>query len=510
MAQLQSMMGMAGPTQAQPGTMVHPNQQQQQALLAQQQKQGMLGQMGGVMRAQQPGAVGQRPGFPPGAFRGQVNLQAIIAQNPQLRHLPPNQQIQHIQAMLAQRQLQQGQMLRMCAGQGPGPGQVRPQGPRMQGLEGQQLHHGAAGLPQQQSMMAHPSGASPQSQQGMMVQSPGPQHQMGQQGASPQALQQMARAQPGLTLGQVRVTPQGRVIRSMSPRQPFGQSSPGDPAFAQQRHSLPHPGGVRQPSPTQAPQQPPTPTGSSPFHPSHTPVGSPAGLARPSSSDSGLFPPTVQKKEHGASACQGADPRTPTRPPATSPPSKTNPLGPSRSPGGGGPAGQPGLEAKTQAPERCGAGQANGPSQPPAGPAGEALSAVTLQNIKQEPREEQCAAGGGDEAQHGAVKREAGGEPTAPPGNAGGSPHGPRAETGQQLLQKLLRTKNLQLAGQRPSEGVHSEINGHINSKLALLEQKLQGTPRNMEVRDSHGSYSRPPVGGATFSVALYLFPSGT
>lgn len=68
--------------------------------------------------------------------------------------------------------------------------------------------------------------------------------------------------------------------------------------------------------------------------------------------------------------------------------------------------------------------------------------------------------------------------------NTGNVPEtqGPRTETGQQLLQKLLKTKNLQLNAQRPSEGIHSEINGHINSKLAMLEQKLQGTPRNMEV----------------------------
>ena len=124
------------------------------------------------------------------------------------------------------------------------------------------------------------------------------------------------------------------------------------------------------------------------------------------------------------------------------------------------------------------------------------LCKMTLQNIKQEPREVQCDTEGGGEAHSGPIKREATGEPVssgntggfgssgAGPGNVAGDPgaHVPRSETGQQLLQKLLRTKNLHLAAQRPSDGIHNEINGHINSKLAMLEQKLQGTPRNMEV----------------------------
>lgn len=118
------------------------------------------------------------------------------------------------------------------------------------------------------------------------------------------------------------------------------------------------------------------------------------------------------------------------------------------------------------------------------------LCKITLQNIKQEPREVQCDSAA--EAHPGAVKREATGETVTSrnntsfinEGNVAGDPanQGPRSETGQQLLQKLLRTKNLQLGAQRPSDGIHSEINGHINTKLAMLEQKLQGTPQNMEV----------------------------
>ncbi|KAG7262124.1 hypothetical protein CRUP_018801 [Coryphaenoides rupestris] len=114
------------------------------------------------------------------------------------------------------------------------------------------------------------------------------------------------------------------------------------------------------------------------------------------------------------------------------------------------------------------------------------LCRMTLQNIKQEPREVQCDGKSAAEALPGAIKREAVGELincgfTNAENLGGDQAAQARSETGQQLLQKLLRTKNLQLAAQRPTEGIHNEINGHINNKLAMLEQKLQGTPRNME-----------------------------
>lgn len=98
-------------------------------------------------------------------------------------------------------------------------------------------------------------------------------------------------------------------------------------------------------------------------------------------------------------------------------------------------------------------------------------------SVKQEPREEPCALG----AQ--ALKREANGESV---GAAGTSNHlllaGSRSEAGHLLLQKLLRAKNMQLGTGRGPEGLRAEINGHIDSKLAGLEQKLQGTPSNKEV----------------------------
>ncbi|KAG8452374.1 hypothetical protein GDO86_004250 [Hymenochirus boettgeri] len=60
-------------------------------------------------------------------------------------------------------------------------------------------------------------------------------------------------------------------------------------------------------------------------------------------------------------------------------------------------------------------------------------------------------------------------------------PLGAKTEAGHLLLQKLLRAKTVQLASQRSSDSLHADINGHIDSKLSVLEQKLQGGPRNKE-----------------------------
>ncbi|KAM5182449.1 histone-lysine N-methyltransferase 2D [Mantella aurantiaca] len=58
---------------------------------------------------------------------------------------------------------------------------------------------------------------------------------------------------------------------------------------------------------------------------------------------------------------------------------------------------------------------------------------------------------------------------------------GVKGEAGHLLLQKLLRAKTVQLASQRSAESIHTDINGHIDSKLAVLEQKLQAAPRNKD-----------------------------
>lgn len=474
------------PGQPQPVVMGHSPQQQ--ALMAQQQKQQA---MMGMIRAQQQGMMAQRPGLPPGQIRTPINIQAIIAQNPQLRSLPPNQQIQHIQAMIAQRQLQQGQMLRMSMGQSQQnqlrphmpQGQVPQVGHQMPGMEGQQMPYGAIGKPgttvsqQQPGMMGQQPGIAPQIQQGMML--PGQQQ--------PQAgdiMQHMMR-------GQVPVPPspvdQARMIRPTSPRQPL-PNSPGDP----QRHAFNQTMGIRPPTPTQNTQalmaaaagrmqgspshaySPRGPFGMSPAHPasphsSH--VSSPiAGRGSPYSQvkASPLRSPGAKSPLH----CSGLKLEAQTSGNETSQTASGIPNGP-----------QKGIDIQQQSQHVTDSSVSDPASQ------GE-LCKMTLQNIKQEPREVQCD--GVSEAHPGAIKREAGGETIAPGNNTGfvntgnmaGDPEnqGPRSETGQQLLQQLLRTKNLQLGAQRPSEGIHNEINGHINSKLAMLEQKLQGTPRNMEV----------------------------
>uniref|UniRef100_A0A672Y531 [histone H3]-lysine(4) N-methyltransferase n=1 Tax=Sphaeramia orbicularis TaxID=375764 RepID=A0A672Y531_9TELE len=478
-------------------------QPQDPTLMAQQQKQHA---MMGMMRAQQQGMMVQRPGLAPGQIRTPINIQAIIAQNPQLRNLPPNQQIQHIQAMIAQRQLQQGQMLRMSMNQGQQsqlrphmpPGQVPQVGQHMPGMEGQQMHFGpmgkptAIGTPQQAGMLGQQPGVGPQIQQGMTV----PGQQLAQMGEMIQQ-QQIMRSQ-------VPVPPspmdQSRMLRPTSPRQPL-PNSPGDP----QRHQVM---GMRPPTPGQNQQQALMAAARMQGSPSHAysprgPFGmSPAHPASPHSSH--VSSPSIADR-HGRGSPYSQV--------------KASPL---RSPGAKSPLDCPGLKVETQTsgadPSQMASGIPNGPQK--SGNVQQQLHEVrenpvpktqhgsregnlcqmTLQNIKQEPREVQCDSEG--EAQPGAVKREATGEMVTSgnntsffnSGNVAGDPgaQGARSETGQQLLQKLLRTKNLQLGAQRPSEGIHNEINGHINNKLALLEQKLQGTPRNME--DLQSITKRPPV----------------
>uniref|UniRef100_A0A3B1KLR4 [histone H3]-lysine(4) N-methyltransferase n=1 Tax=Astyanax mexicanus TaxID=7994 RepID=A0A3B1KLR4_ASTMX len=518
-----------------------PIGQNQQELLAQQQKQAMLEQM---TRGQQV-MMTPRPGVPPGQIRAPINIQAIIAQNPQLRHLTPNQQIQHIQAMIAQRQAQQAQqqsqMLRL---QGQAQAQMRPMGPqgqpvgpRMPGLEAQQQHpyafagkQGPVGSPQQQgvtnqsSIMApqyHQDGGSLQQHQtppGASPQYPSnthPQQQMIQQ-------QQMMRGQVPLTrpmIGQVRPTPLGHMTRPMSPRQLMSQGSPGSPLSSQQRQLM----GMRQTPPGQQ-QQPHGVTALSPFQASPSHVGSPAGSVH----EAGSSPASFNKRDS-------------VTPSTHLSPGKSN-VGKNSPFSGGGPSAASPLKSPTVKTPQDISGLKSEPhglgvetphvSVPPNGPSpksaqhlmspstslsasdvsrstptsGEAgLCKITLQNIKQEPREVQCDSGDGEEVLSAPIKREITGEAVGTSNASGldnsGNPPGdsaaltPRTETGQQLLQKLLRTKNLQLASQRPSDGIHNEINGHINSKLAMLEQKLQGTPRNME--DLQSITKRAPVAKA-------------
>lgn len=494
----------------QPQTVVMGHSPQQQALMAQQQKQQA---MMGMIRAQQQGMMAQRPGVPPGQIRTPINIQAIIAQNPQLRNLPPNQQIQHIQAMIAQRQLQQGQMLRMSMGQGQHsqlrphmpPGQVPQVGQQMPRMEGQQMPYGAMGKPgtvgtQQQSvMLGQQPGVAPQIQQGMMV--PGQQQ--------PQVGEMM---QQHIMRGQVPVPrspmDQGRMVRPTSPRQPLA-NSPGDP----QRHAFNQAMGMRPPTPNQNQQQALMAAAAGRMQGSPSNAYSPRGPF-------GMSPahPASPHSSHVSSPSM-ADSRAGRGSPYSQ--VKASPL---RSPGAKSPIDCPGLKVETQTSgnETCQAASVipNGPQkglnvqqqsqqvkeshvlQTQHGSREGDICKMTLQNIKQEPREVRCDGAGEGSEDSGAIKREVTGDMVSSgnnacfinAGNMAGDPgtQGTRSETGQQLLQKLLRTKNLQVVAQRPSEGIHNEINGHINSKLAMLEQKLQGTPRNME--DLQSITKRAPV----------------
>ncbi|XP_027867311.1 histone-lysine N-methyltransferase 2D isoform X1 [Xiphophorus couchianus] len=488
----QQMMPPNNPGQAPPTAM--GMNLQQQALMAQQQKQQA---MMGMLRAQQQGMMPQRPGVPPAQIRATINIPAIIAQNPQLRNLPPTQQIQHIQALIAQRQLHQGQMLRMPVGQGP-PGQLRAQAPQggqqMMGMEANQMPYGgkpgALAGQQQPGMFGQRPAVASQVQQGMMV--------TGQQPQAGELMQQQQQQQQHIMRGHLPMPhspmEQNRMLRPNSPRQPH-VNSPGDP----QRHVFNQP--LRPPTPTQTQQQAlmAAAAGRVPGSPSHAysprgPFGmSPAHPASPYSSH--------------ASSPSVADNRAGRGSPFSQ--VKASPL---RSPGARSPLDCPGMKVESQAssgePPQTAPTTPNGPQRGMS--VQQELKQVTesytqqgeqcripIQNIKQEPREVQCD--GSSEAHPGVIKRETLGETVSAGNNTsfintGNVPEtqGPRTETGQQLLQKLLKTKNLQLNAQRPSEGIHSEINGHINSKLAMLEQKLQGTPRNME--DLQSLTKRAPV----------------
>lgn len=480
----QQQMSQNNPGQTQP-TVVGLNPQQQ-ALMAQQQKQQA---MMGMMRAQQQqGMMAQRPGVPPAQIRTSINIQAIIAQNPQLRNLPPNQQIQHIQAMIAQRQ---GQMLRMSAGQGQLRATAPQVGQQMMGMEGNPMPYGgkpaALANQQQPGMFGQQPGVASQVQQGMMV--PG-QQQTGE------TMQQQHMMRGHLQMPHSPME-QNRMLRPNSPRQAH-VNSPGDP----QRHVFNQP--MRPPTPNQSQQQAlmAAAAGRVPGSPSHAysprgPFGmSPVHPASPYSSHASS-PSVVDNRAGRGSPFSQV---------------KASPL---RSPGARSPLDCPGLKVETQTsssePSQTTPLTPNGPqrgmnAQQELKQATESYAQqgeqcrISIQNIKQEPREVQCD--GSSEANPGAVKREKSSDAVSSGNNTsfistGNVPRdaemeGARSETGQQLLQKLLKTKNLHLNAQRPSEGIHNEINGHINSKLAMLEQKLQGTPRNME--DLQSITKRPPV----------------
>lgn len=495
--------GMLAQQSNQNPSVITSNPNQQQDVLAQQQ----------LNRSQQI-MMTQRSGAPPGQIRASINIQALLAQNPQLCHLPPNQQLQQIQAIIAQRQAQQqGQMLRL---QGQAQGQIRPQGPqplgpRMPGLEAQQQHpyvfaakQGPVGSSQQQGVIGQPSVMTPQFQNAQSLhpqqlsQGVSPQYNTTTQQQQQMMQHQMMRGQVPLArpmMGQVRPTPLGHMTRPMSPRQIMGQGSPGSPHSGQQRQIM----GMRQTPPGQG--QCLGVRALSPFQASPSHVGSPASSTV---QEAGSSPASFNKHDFGTTSLSN-HPSDASRSDCGA--GKNSPFGnvgaaasPLRSPIAKAPQELSGLKSEPHGPgaqKPTTAIPLNGPSpklasnlpQPSVSTAvveGETpnerdLCKIILQNIKQEPREINCDSGASGEASSATIKREITGDTGNPPGDT--MSQIPRTETGQQLLQKLLRTKSLQLPSQRTSDGIHNEINGHINSKLAMLEQKLQETPRNMEVK---------------------------
>lgn len=341
-------------------------------------------------------------GIMPTVGQLRAQLQGVLAKNPQLRHLSPQQQ-QQLQALLMQRQLQQSQAVRQTPPyQEPGT-QTSP----LQGLLGCQPQLG--GFPGSQTGPLQELGAGPRPQGPPRLPAP------------PGALS------TGPVLGPVHPTPP--------------PSSPQEPKRPSQL-----------PSPS---SQLPTEAQLPPAHP---------GTPKPQGPTLELPPGRVSP-----AAAQLADTLFGK---------------------GMGPWDPPDNLAETQKPEQSSLvpghlDQVNGQVVPEA----------PQLSIKQEPREEPCALG----AQ--SVKREANGEPIGAPGT---SNHlllaGPRSEAGHLLLQKLLRAKNVQLSTGRGSEGLRAEINGHIDSKLAGLEQKLQGTPSNKEVstlaRVEQVEWGLEPAGG--------------
>lgn len=513
-AQVQGMLAQqSGQNQA----VITGNPNQQQDALAQQQ----------LNRSQQ--IMAQRSGAPPAQIQAPINIQALIGQNPQFCHLPPNQQLQQFQAMIAQRQAQQqSQILRL---QGQTQGQIRPQGPqpvgpRMPGLEAQQQHpfafaakQGPVGSSQQQGVIGQSSVMAPQFQnagslhpqqtsQGVSPQYNTTTQQQQQQQQMMQQQHQIMRSQVPLArqmVGQVRPTPLGHMARPMSPRQLMGQGSPGSPHSGQQRQIM----GIRQTPPSQGHCL--GVRALSPFQASPSHVGSPAGSTV---QEAGSSPASFNKHDFGTTSVSN-HPSTASRSDCVA--GKNSPFSnvgataasPLRSPTAKASQEGSGLKSEPQAPgaqKPTTAIPLNGPSpksvsnlSQPSGSAavfeGEMsnekdMCKITLQNIKQEPREINCDSGDNGEAASATIKREIISDSLntgniSGPGNPPGDTMGqiPRTETGQQLLQKLLRTKSLQVPSPRTSDGIHNEINGHINSKLAMLEQKLQETPRNMEVK---------------------------
>lgn len=197
-------------------------QGQQQPPRLQSPKAGLVAQPGNATTLS-PGVLGQVPGPLMGQIRAQ--LQGVLAKNPQLRHLTPQQQ-QQLQALLVQRHqqslLQQSQALRQP---GPFPGQPPEHGPQ------------ARQPPRPLGPLFQAQAGVPAEEQGARGQPPAPQQPLAE---LVQAALAARGPQPGLvqlptppapsSLG-VGCAPQQLASPEQSPQEPK-KMSPGVPASA--------------------------------------------------------------------------------------------------------------------------------------------------------------------------------------------------------------------------------------------------------------------------------------
>ncbi|XP_075758091.1 LOW QUALITY PROTEIN: histone-lysine N-methyltransferase 2D [Pelodiscus sinensis] len=403
-----------------------------------------------------------------GQIRAQ--LQGVISKNPQLRHLTPQQQ-QQLQAILVQRHqqslLQQSQALRQASpfsGQAPAslePGQHPPSAPQGSLVRQQLRQPGTV-------FQVRPAAAEQMQPGFVMEQGPaGQQRAPLSQGPGSSPQQPLAELVHTALAGR---SPQQGVLRLSAPP----AAAPVQPPMGMVSLGSLH-------------QHPPPSEEPSPHEPKEA---SPPIVARPPS----VAPSPGVQPEHRLTPTQNSLLAEPVPRP---PPSQTGEEPFTRTPGHWEPATQgprspPSMEptdaARKPADPGLAGSQVNGqvgdrPGPPASPPEVGALPAEAPGvSIKQEPKEElaQCVLGGGQ-----AVKREANGEPAPAPANnllMGGSLlAGARSEAGHLLLQKLLRAKNVQLASQRSAEGLHPELNGHLDSKLSGLEQRLQAAPPGRE-----------------------------
>ncbi|XP_059575199.1 histone-lysine N-methyltransferase 2D isoform X3 [Alligator mississippiensis] len=432
-------------------------QQQQQRIVGHPQLPSRLQSMVGPPRPglQQQGLLlppaahaqsllGQVPGPVLGQIRAQ--LQGVLAKNPQLRNLTPQQQ-QQLQALLVQRHqqnlLQHSQALRQA---GPFPGQES-------GQPGTAPHAPSPAPPRQLGTLFQVRSAGPVPEPGLGME------RVPAGAPQPQPLAELVHGgrSPQPAMLRLSTTPAPPTIQSPLSVLSLGPAPPQHPV----------------PSPEQGAQEPKK---ASPSLLAQTPVALPE--QRPTPPHSGLLPEPPKPDPSPA----------PPKPTSSQSREEPFPVPPSPwDPAAQGPIAPPGTEPV----------KARLPMVPISGQAAEVPRTETLLPeaggplamppgvcVKQEPKEEGVPC---ELAAEQLLKPEAHREQPAAPTPANhhllGSQllAGARTEAGHLLLQKLLRAKNVQLVSQRTAEGLHPELNGHADGKLAALEHRLQAVAPGRE-----------------------------